>query len=151
MTAIDKEAILKIMNEADAVYLATVNGTSPRLRPLVNLRRVDLYPGAGDFCRKQAFTCYFSTSIASGKIKELRANPSVAVYYCDPKQTRGIELSGTMEILTDPELKKSLWDDDWRVYWSGPDDPDYVVLRLKAASASGWWGTEPFLFDLNRA
>lgn len=151
MTDIDREEILKIMNEADAVYLATVNGTSPRLRPLVNLRRADLYPRVGDFCRREAFVCYFSTSIASGKVKEIQANPSVAVYYCDPKQTRGIEFSGRMEILTDPELKKALWEDDWRVYWRGPDDPDYVVLRLSPSSASGWWGTKPFRFDLNKA
>lgn len=145
----DKGSVLQLMSEADAVYLATVGDAGPRVRALVNLRRQDLYPGSGDFCRSEGFTSYFSTSAASGKVAELRANPAVAVYYSDPRKTRGVELSGRMEILTDPELKKVLWQDVWRIYWqAGPDDPDYVVLRLRPTRAAGWWGSMPFTLQV---
>ena len=149
---IDREAVLEMMNQADAVYVATVSGGGPRVRALVNLRRRDRYPDAGDFCRKQGFTSYFSTSVASGKVGDIRANPSVAVYYSNPNQIRGVELRGQMEILTDPGVKNALWQEEWRIYWpAGADDPDYVVLRLHPAHAAGWWGTAPFQLEMNAA
>lgn len=141
---IDKDAFLKLMDESPAVYLATVDGRDPRIRALVNLRRRDLYPSASEFCRTQGGTVYLSTSAASSKVREIRANPQVAVYYCDPSSVHGISLSGRMEVLSDPNLKRALWSDDWRIYWEGPGDPDYVVLRMKPTGAVGWWGTEPF-------
>ncbi len=147
-----KEAVLEMMNEAGAVYVATVSGGAPRVRALVNLRRRDLYPSACDFCRKQGFTSYFSTSLASGKVSDIRANSSVAVYYSDPARTRGIELRGHVEILTDPAIKKLLWQEEWRIYWrAGADDPDYAVLRLTPVHAAGWWGTVPFRMELDGA
>ncbi len=71
---------------------------------------------------------YLSASAASSKVREIRANPTVAVYYCDPGAVHGISLSGRMEILSDPELKRELWDDSWRIYW--PAGPDDVVKTL---------------------
>jgi len=144
---IDREAVLKLMEESAAVYLATVDGGDPRIRALVNLRRQDLYPGPSEFCRSQGGTVYLATSGACSKVREIRANPQVAVYYCDPSSVRGISLSGRMEVLSDPELKCALWSDAWRIYWQGPDDPDYVVLRMKPTGAVGWWGTQPFQLE----
>ncbi len=146
---VSKDEILKLMDESEAVFLATVDGTSPRIRALVNLRRSDLYPNASAFCRSQGTTLYFSTSGASAKVREIRKNPAASVYYCDPGKTRGITLSGEMEILTDPELKRALWSDDWRIYWSGSQDPDYVVLRMKPSFIAGWWGSEPAQVEAN--
>ena len=54
-------------------------------------------------------------------------------------------LTGPVEILTDPDLKKILWDESWRVYFPMEDaDPDYVVLRIKPTEAEGWWGLKKF-------
>jgi len=140
---IDREAVLKMMDESAAVYLATVDGAYPRIRALVNLRRRDLYPGPSEFCRAHGSTVYMATSAASSKVRDIRANSTVAVYYCDPASVHGISLSGQMEVLSDPELKRSLWSDAWRIYWSGPDDPDYVVLRMAPTAVEGWWGIRP--------
>jgi len=139
------------MDNSEAVYLATVSGGRPRIRALVNLRRSDLYPSASEFCRKEGFTVYFSSSITSGKAREVEANPWVAAYYCDPGKTHGVMLSGEIEILTDPDLKRTLWSDQWRIYWTGgAADPDYAVFRLKPVEATGWWGTTPFHFDVEQ-
>lgn len=143
-----KAEVLQMMDEAGAVYLATLGMAGPRIRGLVNLRRRDLYPAASEFCRRQGFTVYFTTSGNSNKVAELRANPAAAAYYSDPARTRGIELSGQVDVLTDRDLKNALWCDQWRIYWpAGPDEPDYVVLRLKPVRAAGWWGTAPFTLD----
>jgi general stress protein 26 len=145
---VDREAILKLMNESGAVYLATVDGTTPRIRALVNLRRSDFHPVASEFCRKQGSTVYLTTSAASAKVRELRANSAASVYYCDPTETHGVALSGRMEILSDPELKRILWCKGWRIYWpAGPADPDYVVLRMTPTSAEGWWGSAPLAIE----
>ncbi|HWR36054.1 MAG TPA: pyridoxamine 5'-phosphate oxidase family protein [Clostridia bacterium] len=147
---IDKESLLEIANRADAVYLATVDGTSPRIRAMVNLRRQDQYPEPSQVCRADGFACYFSTSMSSGKVREVRSNPAASAYYCDPLTFRGATFSGKMEILTGPELKKALWDEGWRIYWTGADDPDYVILRLKPTEATGWYAGKPFHVDLRK-
>jgi len=41
-----------------------------------------------------------------------------------------ISLVGTLDILTDPETKAEMWQEPIRAYFSGPDDPDYWVLRF---------------------
>jgi Uncharacterized stress protein (general stress protein 26) len=144
----NKQAVFDLMDSADAVYLATVDGAIPRIRAMVNLRRSDLYPGAATRCREAGFTVYLTTSAASGKIRELAGNPFVSVYYCNPQQFHAITLTGKAEILSDPELKKELWCDDWRVYWpNGPVESDYIVLRLKPTQAIGCWGTSTFQLD----
>lgn len=136
-----------LMDESDAVLLATVNGTRPRLRALCNLRRPDRFPSAAAFCRAQGLTAFLATSLASGKIGDIRANPAVAAYYCDAANARGVMLSGRAEILTDPALKGALWHDSWAMYWPArAADPDYCVLRVAAAEVAGWWGAEPFSF-----
>ncbi len=144
----DREQVLELMTQAQAVYLATIDGPLPRIRALSNLRRSDLYPASAAFCRAEGFTCYLATSAASSKAAQLRSHPEASLYYSDPDSVRGIMLSGRMEILTDQQLKNTLWDDAWRIYWSGPADPDYIVLRLKPVEASGWWGARPFRLNV---
>jgi general stress protein 26 len=145
---VDKRAILDLMDEAEAVYLATIGETGPRIRAMVNLRRADRYPGPSKTCRTEDFTVFLSTSAASDKVSELRANPSVSVYFCDPNSFHGVTIAGRAEVLDDPELKKALWSEDWRVYWpEGDGDPDYVVVRIKAEEISGWWGGKPFRLE----
>jgi general stress protein 26 len=146
---IDKRDILQVMDQADAVYLATVSGSVPRIRAMVNHRRKDIYPGQSEFARAAGFTVYFCTSAASGKVRDLRANPAASAYFALPRESKGVMLAGDTEILDDATAKEALWDDGWRVYWrSGPADPDCVVVRLTPRDATGWWGSEPFYVDL---
>lgn len=149
----DQERVLELMDEAEVVYLATVSGAAPRIRIVANLRRRDLYPATSETCRKQpGFTAYFATSLASGKIRDIRENPAVAAYYADPAKSRGVMLSGRMEIVTDPCLKKALWSDEWRTHWpGGAEDPNFAVLRLAPAGAEGWWGAAPIHFEVDGA
>ena len=145
---VGKRQVLKLMDEAEAIYLATMGEKGPRIRALVNLRRRDLYPGPSKICCTDDFTAFLSTSLASGKVRDIQANPAVALYYCEPTAFHGVTLTGQMEILTDPELKRALWSADWRVYWPrGASDPDYVVLRLKPDTVEGWWRGRPFRLE----
>jgi general stress protein 26 len=138
----------KLMDESQAVCLATVEGAAPKLRALWNLRRQDRFPSAAEFCRKQGLVAYFATSVSSAKVRDIRANPAVSLYYCDADNVRGVMLTGRGEILTDAGLKRALWHDSWSIYWAGgAADPDYCVLRVTPQEAVGWWGTSPFRIE----
>lgn len=142
-----KDDVLKLMNEAEVVYLATISEKGPRIRALVNLRRADLYPGAAKITHAD-FTVYLATSAASDKVADIRANRAVSVYYCDPKTFHGVMLAGTAEVLDDPALKATLWCEGWKIYWpAGVDDPDYVVVRINPDEIKGWWGSVPFAIE----
>ncbi|MCZ2153698.1 MAG: pyridoxamine 5'-phosphate oxidase family protein [Bryobacterales bacterium] len=66
---------------------------------------------------------------------------AVAAYCAVPAKSRAVMLSRHMEIVSDPCLKKSLWDDTWRSLWpGGPEAPNFVQLRLVPARAEGLWG-----------
>jgi len=41
-----------------------------------------------------------------------------------------ITLVGTLEVLTDPETKREMWQEPIGEYFTGPDDPNYWVLRF---------------------
>lgn len=145
---VDRKQLLALMDEAEAVYLATISGKGPRIRALVNLRRADKYPGASKTARTDDFTVYLATSAASDKVQDMQANPAVALYYCKPEHYQGAMLSGRAEILDDPKLKKALWSPDWRVFWPREAaDPDYVVVRIKTDEISGWWQGQPLQIE----
>jgi len=144
-----KAEILALMDDAEAVYLATIAGKGPRIRALVNLRRRDLYPGPSEIARTQDGTVYLTTSRDSDKIREIRANPAVAVYYCIPGSFHGVMVGGTAQTSSDPALKQALWSEDWRLYWpQGYSDPDYVVVRIVPEEIRGWWNSAPFMLEV---
>lgn len=41
-----------------------------------------------------------------------------------------ITLVGTIEVVTDPEVKKEMWYGGLANHFSGPEDPNYCVLRF---------------------
>jgi general stress protein 26 len=148
----DRERVLELMDEAEVVYLATVSGTVPRIRIVANLRRPDLDPATSEACRKAGFTVYFATSLASGKVRDIRENPAAAAYYAIPAKSRAIMLSGRAELVTDPCVKKALWSERWRSHWpGGVDDPNFAVLRLAPTRAEGWWGAARIDFEVTEA
>jgi general stress protein 26 len=80
-------------------------------------------------------------------MREILANPNGAAYFCDPSTFRGLMLAGRMEIVDDEACRQAYWRDEYRIYYTGPDDPDWVIVRLVPDTAAGWNGTEPFSFD----
>ena len=52
---------------------------------------------------------WFSTNTSSNKVKCFRDNPKASIYFMDRRYFRGASLSGTVEVLEDPEVKERLW------------------------------------------
>jgi general stress protein 26 len=125
---------LDLMTIAEAAFLTTINGEGfPQTRAMLNLRNTGSFPKlSGLFDQhRDDFLIYFTTNTSSSKVEQIKRNPKVSVYYCKPDDWRGLMLGGTIEIVTDPGLRETLWQEGWeRYYPGGIDDPDYAILCL---------------------
>ena len=98
--------------------LATIDSTG---KP--DIRTMNPFPPSGDWIT------WFATSRSSEKVKEIRRNPWVCVYYADHSVAKGyVNISGRAEIIDDKELlirKK-------RDYWDGIHgwQENFVLIRI---------------------
>jgi general stress protein 26 len=69
---------------------------------------------------------WFATSRTSRKVKEIKNNPKVCVYYADHTSAKGyVNITGTAEVIDDKELLIKMKRD----YWNGiPNWQDIFVL-----------------------
>ena len=80
---------------------------------------------------------WFATGLSSGKAKCIRLNNKAGLCYCD--RDNNVTLMGTIEILTEPEIKKQMWV-DWFInhFPGGVTDPKYCILRFSTEKAVFW-------------
>jgi general stress protein 26 len=118
---------------------------------MFNLRYKEQFPSLVEIFQEheENLLVYLGTNTSSTKIDQIKANPAGCVFYCNYKEFHSLMLAGRIEIVNDPEIKKALWQDGWEIYYpSGPDDPDYTVLRLLPIKAKGWYKDQAFEFSL---
>ncbi len=148
-----KQECLKLVETVESIYLGT-NGDNgmPQIRMMSNMRNPqactkapkELFAGLED-----SFTAYMITSHSSDKMKEVRANPNVSLYYCKAEEFHTLLLTGTAEDVPNMELKKLIWQDEWKMHWpGGPEDPELVLLKMTPTYAKGWYKEGPFEFTL---
>jgi general stress protein 26 len=73
------------------------------------------------------------TDAPSRKVVEIRAHPEVHLTCGDlkpPDDSVYLQIAGRAKVSTDPDEKRSLWIEEYRRNFSGPDDPSYVVIRV---------------------
>ncbi|WP_313164968.1 pyridoxamine 5'-phosphate oxidase family protein [Sedimentibacter sp.] len=117
------EAIMK--NSTDATIAKIDDNGYPRASTISNIKTDGIK------------TVWFSTGLSSHKVKFFKLNNKASVCYCDGENN--ITLIGTIEILSDPELKKQLWA-DWFInhFPGGVTDPNYCILKFTTNSAFFW-------------
>lgn len=95
-------------------------------------------------------TIYFTSNTSSMRAAQYRANPKACVYFCDQRFFRGVMLTGTMEVLEDPQSKEMIWrEGDTMYYPKGVTDPDYCVLRFTARSGRYYSNFNSEQFEVN--
>lgn len=151
----EKEAIrssIELMEIAEAAYLTTIDNINfPQTRSMFNLRNREQFPGLSKLfsSHRDDFLVYFTTNTSSAKMSHIGRNRAVSVYYCKPDEWRGLMLSGTIEIATEPDIKKSVWQEGWEMYYpGGVDDPDYTILYLYPMYAKYYHQLNVFKIDL---
>lgn len=93
---------------------------------------------------------WFTTNTSSKRVKQYRENPNACVYFYDKRFFRGVQLLGTMEVLTDAGSKEMIWQaGDTMYYPGGVTDPDYCVLKFTAQSGRYYTNFKSEDFDID--
>jgi general stress protein 26 len=80
---------------------------------------------------------YFATSLDSGKLRDIEANPDVALIMQNGSVY--VSLQGTANLSTDPALIARLWSEAWKVWFpEGKDDPSLVIMKIDPIDAEYW-------------
>jgi len=139
-----KRLSLKLMATSKAAYLTTIDEKGfPHTRAMTNLRNKIQKPNLTSLFsgHVEDYLILFSTNTSSTKVRHVKSNPKVSVYYSDPEKWQGVMFGGEIEIAADVKLKQAIWDDGMKKYYPGGyDDPDHTVLRLHPRMVKGWDG-----------
>ena len=81
---------------------------------------------------------WFLTDIESAMVREIAANPTVAVTYASPGKESYVSLSGQAEILNDRERISRFWSAFMKAWWDGPEDPRIRVLKVDIEQGEYW-------------
>ena len=114
-----KDLTQKVIESARFPQLATIDGDTPRVRP-VSPVRVD------------GFTIYVANLRSYHKTGEIAANPNVELCYLDEKHNQ-VRITGMAEILNDRPLLEEIWQSNplLRNYLGSLDNPELVIYRIK--------------------
>ncbi len=93
---------------------------------------------------------WFATGLRTGKARCLEGNKKAGLCFCDG--SNNVTLMGTTEILTEPDIKKGLWE-DWFIehFPGGVDDPNYCILKFSTEKMVFWIDSEYKEMDLKQA
>jgi general stress protein 26 len=108
-------AALEIMHDTHYCAFVTIDSTGqPQVRTM------------NPFPANNELITWFATARTSRKVKELRHNPKVCIYYADHVSAKGyVNITGIAEVIDDKELLKKMKRD----YWEGiPNWQDIFVL-----------------------
>ncbi len=96
------------------------------------LMDLDGYPTASTITASKADGINWITFCTGlGGTRTNRINKCNRASVCFNDDDYNITLIGTMEILTDLEVKGEMWYEGLTNHFSGPEDPNYCVLRFK--------------------
>lgn len=79
-------------------------------------------------------TIWMATFANSRKVAQIRRNPEVHLTTGVTSMESAVsylQIQGRAEILTDDKTKKAVWFDHLKGIFSGPDDPNYCVCKIK--------------------
>jgi len=79
---------------------------------------------------------WFFTSVQSGKVEELANDRRALVSLAEADKY--VVLNGELELVRDPAKARSLWKEPFRVWFSGPDDPNLTLLRFQPEAGEYW-------------
>jgi general stress protein 26 len=143
-----RRACLDVMAVSQAVYVSTLDEDgAPFTRAMFNLRRRSQFPRLVSLFEShdRSLLVYLATNTSSEKVRHLRRDPRIALYYCIPETFHGVMLGGSAVFETALEVRRSIWQKGWELYYpNGVDDPDFTVLSLVPNRVRGWLAGRSF-------
>ena len=88
----------------------------------------------------------------SRKVLEIDADPRTELAFIDTQNGTWVNVEGDAEVVRDDsERKRELWQDDLERWFSnGPDDPNVVLIKVRARHIDAWAGENEYSFDVGR-
>lgn len=115
-----KKKILKVIGGMRLASLATVRDNKPWVRFVVSYN--------------DDLILYISTFASSRKVKQIKKNPDVHLTIGGSLanlKAPYVQVAGKANIRNDASIRQRCWHKYMNKYYSGPDDPEYVVLEVK--------------------
>lgn len=120
---------IKFANENPMSFLATVDGSQPRVRGF-QLWYADK---SGSF---------YSSAAGKDIYKQLKANPTVEACFVNTKgkEMQQMRVTGTVQFIEDLEMKKKLLDARPFLKQAGltPDNPGLILFKIAKCTAHFW-------------
>ena len=119
-----EERIWQILDKPQTAALATISASGAPWVRYVTVRT------------ERDFTLNFCTSLASRKAGEIAARPEVHLTcgnLAPPDDSAFLQIAGCAEIRADAATRTAYWQEGWRRYFTGPDDPDYIMVFVRPA------------------
>ncbi len=81
------------------------------------------------FTPEDNWVIWLGTFPTSRKVKQIKNNPNVVVFYYDSKTFSYVNVSGTARLVNDPDLKAKYWKEGWERFY--PDrEKDYILVEV---------------------
>ena len=122
-----------IESSRESVFITHAGNGYARAR---TMNRIQDYERAGG-------VFWYATERRSKKVKEIKENSKVTLFFTHPESADFANVFGTAEIVDDKETRYRFWNDEWKQYWKGgPDDPEYVLIRVNPESGEYFFNAE---------
>lgn len=132
-----KNKILKIIKGRKLICLATISHNKPWARFVMS--------------HNVGLKLYVSSYSSSRKVKEIQKNPSVHALVSEDLSnihTSYVQISGIAKLKKDAKTRRRFWFKYMENYYSGIDDPEYVVIEITPEYIEYWQSefTQPLVF-----
>lgn len=117
-----KNKILKVIKGDQLAALATIAGGRPWVRYAVSHND------------GLSLSLYICTYRDSRKVAQIKKNPSVHITIggnMDNLDAPYVQIAARARVRQDAKIRKRFWREFMRKYYSGPDDPAYVVIEAR--------------------
>lgn len=116
-----EKAVSDLINEVNIFMISSVDSEGfPNTKAMLSPRK-----------REGIKMIYFTTALSSMKAVQFSQNSKANIYFCNASTFKGVMLMGTMEVLTDVDLKEEMWREGDELYHPlGITDPDYCILKF---------------------
>jgi general stress protein 26 len=122
----DIEEVLSQFRDFQHVFLATMEGDQPRVRPVTLINFDEKF--------------WVTTDSCSEKVKQIQKNPKVEFSFVFKKGDSDccIRVTGLAKIIEDKLVKTELARhcDFFSKHWESVDDPNYALLEIFASEAT---------------
>lgn len=111
-------AAKEIINSTPICALITLDENG-----LPNIRTMDPFPVENNF------VIWFGTNKLSRKVKEIRNNPNVTIYYTNTTNNDYVVITGKAEIIDDKNEKEKRWKSEWEEFYPNRKET-YTLIKV---------------------